>query len=426
MQQTFHHIDAVLSWPRRHFYLIVLSPTASSHLATAPNNVSLSTQPSAGVLNVEILGARNLSPSVLGSLLKWMPNYSNSYVVLSLDRERFVSSIKKRELSPIWKETAQFNVPLPSEAEIMQTSGIPIAGSGGKMKGKDQIVKSIGAAAAMAKVYCPYQPCAPELYVQIFHRLDELKSTETTSAPMTSSSGSLHVSALRTEDKLICAVIVPLLPCLMPNASSSRNHKMQDNCKMSLDFDVSAALNELLPQKGDIVRLTGFGGLGYYSKLLPPSARIEVLGLFQYQVFVQARSQEGWPLSFELHRILVHVERRPSLFLDASEQLHNQVSRVRQLRMVTGAQRLWQALPDTPRTQLENSAAFVAFFGSQSYSMVMRSTHELLRSGVNSGVQKFVASSKDVFGQVKQEFIRVYWNAPRRMSLIESRRHHSV
>ncbi|KAI9905887.1 hypothetical protein PsorP6_013966 [Peronosclerospora sorghi] len=334
-------------------------------------------------------------------------------------------SIKKKELSPSWKESFRFNVPLPSEAEILQTSGIPSAGSGGKMNGKDQIVKSIGGAAAMAMGYRPYQPCAPELYVQIFHRPDESKFAETTSAPMTSSSESLHVSALRTEDKLIGAVIVPLLPCLMTNASSSRKwYSLIDDesqsagqLQLSLDFDVSAAPNELLPQKGDIVRLTGFGGLEYYSKLLPPSARLEVVDLFQDQVFVQTRSQEGWPLSFELHRNLVHVERRPSLFLDASEQLHNQVSRVRQLRMVTGAQRLWQALPDTPRTQFENSAAFVAFFGSQAYSMVMRSTHELLRSGVNSGVQTFVASSKDAFGQVKQEFIRVYWSAPRRMSL---------
>ncbi|KAI9913545.1 hypothetical protein PsorP6_005138 [Peronosclerospora sorghi] len=96
------------------------------------------------------------------------------------------------------ERTVRFNVPLPSEAEILQTSGIPSAGSGGKMKGKNQIVKSIGAAAAMAMGYRPYLPCAPELYVHIFHRLDESKSAESTLAPMTSSSESLHVSALRT------------------------------------------------------------------------------------------------------------------------------------------------------------------------------------------------------------------------------------
>ncbi|KAE8896715.1 hypothetical protein PF005_g6346 [Phytophthora fragariae] len=406
------------------------APVSSS--STSSSSVALTAQPSAGQLNVEILGARNLPPAVLGSLLKWTPSYANPYVVLSLDRERFVSSVKQRDLNPSWKETGRLNVPLPSETEVLQTVGIPggvSAGSAGKGKGSSSkgkgkggtAVKKTGAAAAAADAamgYRQYHPCAPELYVQVFHRSDEKKDAAASAAPAS------NVSALGPEDKLIGAVVVPLLPCLMSSASSSRGwYQLTDEesqtagqLQLALDFDVSTASNELEPRKGDIVRLTGFGGLEYYSKLLPPSARLEVLDIFQDQVFAQTFSQEGWPLSFELHRNLVHVERRPSLLHDASQQLHSQVSRVRQLRVVTGAQRVWRALPDTPRIQFENSAAFIGFFGAQAYSTMVRSVNELLHSGVYSGVQTFMASSKDAYGQVKLEFVRVYWAAPRRVT----------
>ncbi|KAI9913544.1 hypothetical protein PsorP6_005139 [Peronosclerospora sorghi] len=53
----------------------------------------------------------------------------------------------------------------------------------------------------------------------------------------------------------------------MKNSSSSRKwysliddeSQSKGKLQLSLDFDVSAAPNELLPQKGDIVRLTGCG-----------------------------------------------------------------------------------------------------------------------------------------------------------------------
>ncbi|CAI5724230.1 unnamed protein product [Peronospora destructor] len=391
------------------------------------HNLMLPTQQVAGQLNVEILGARNLPRAVLGSLLKWTPNYSNPYVVLLLDRERFVSSVKKKDLNPSWKETARLNVPLPSETEVLHTVGIPGGTSAqtGSSQGKtgSSTVKKTGAAAAAeaaAMGYRQYHPCAPELYVQIFHRSEETQHAAGTSHL----SGSSHVAALGPDDKLIGAVVVPLLPCLMTSASSSRGwHQLADEesqkagqLQLSITFDVSAATHNLEPRKGDIIRLTGFGGLEYYSKILPPGARLEVLDMFQDQVFAQTRSQEGWLLSFELHRHLVHVERRPSILHDASEQLHSQVARVNQFRAVMGAQRIWRALPDTPRTQLESSAAFVAFFGTQAYSTMMRSVHDLLRSGVYSGVQTFVATSKDAYGQVKDEFVRVYWSAPRRIT----------
>ncbi|ETN24761.1 hypothetical protein PPTG_00970 [Phytophthora nicotianae INRA-310] len=406
-----------------------VAPTSGS--STSSTSSALAMQPTAGVLSVDVLGARNLPPAVLGSLLKWTPSYSNPYVVLSLDRERFVSSVKHRDLNPSWKETGRLNVPLPSETEVLQTVGVPggrTADAGDKISGKAKskggklATKKTGAATAAAEAalgYRQYYPCAPELYIQVFHRAEEAKDTTQPS----NSSNIPNVSALGPDDKLIGAVVVPLLPCLMSSASSSRGwYQLTDEesqsagqLQLSLDFDVSAASNGLEPQKGDIIRLTGFGGLEYYSKILPPGARLEVLDIFQDQVFAQTHSLEGWPLSFELHRNLVHVERRPSLLHDASEQLHNQVTRVRQFRVVTGAQRVWRALPDTPRIQFENSAAFAAFFGAQAYSTMMRSIHDLLRSGVYSGVQTFVASSKDAYGQVKHEFVRVYWNAPRRV-----------
>ncbi|EGZ21055.1 hypothetical protein PHYSODRAFT_494414 [Phytophthora sojae] len=417
------------------------SSNVSSNVSSTGISLALAAQPSAGQLNVEILGARNLPPAVLGSLLKWTPSYANPYVVLSLDRERFVSSVKQRHLNPSWKETGRLSVPLPSETEVLQTVGVPggmSAGAAGKGKHSNNsnnkgkggaAMKKTGAAAAAADAamgYRQYHPCAPELYVQVFHRSDEKKdaATAASAAPASNSSTSSNVSALGPEDKLIGAVVVPLLPCLMSSASSTRGwYQLTDEesqsagqLQLALDFDVSAASNGLEPRKGDIVRLTGFGGLEYYSKLLPPSARLEVMDIFQDQVFAQTFSQEGWPLSFELHRNLVHVERRPSLLHDASQQLQSQVSRVRQLRVVTGAQRVWRALPDTPRIQFENSAAFIAFFGTQAYLTMVRSVNEMLRSGVSSGVQTFVASSKDAYGQVKLEFVRVYWTAPRRVT----------
>ncbi|GMF49981.1 unnamed protein product [Phytophthora fragariaefolia] len=411
---------------------------SSAHSSSSSSSLALAAQPSAGQLNVEILGARNLPPAVLGSLLKWTPSYANPYVVLSLDRERFVSSLKRRDLNPSWKETGGLHVPLPSEAEVLQTVGVPggmsattaakgKSGGNGRGKGGVAVAKKRGAAALAAEAamgYRQYHPCAPELYVQVFHRSDEPKDAAASAAPTSTSSTSSNVSALGPEDKLIGAVLVPLLPCLMSSASSTRGwYQLTDEesqsagqLQLALDFDVSAASNELEPRKGDIVRLTGFGGLEYYSKILPPSSRLEVLDIFQDQVFAQTFSQEGWPLTFELHRNLVHVERRPSLLHDASQQLQNQVSRVRQLRVVTGVQQVWRALPDTPRIQFENSAAFIAFFGTQAYSTMVRSVNELLRSGVYSGVQTFVASSKDAYGQVKHEFVRVYWTAPRRVT----------
>jgi hypothetical protein len=406
------------------------SSVASTTTSGRSSSLALAAQPSAGLLSVEILGARNLPPAVLGSLIKWTPSYANPYVVLSLDRERFVSSVRQRDLNPSWKETGKLNVPLPSETEVLQTVGVPggqSVGAGGKGKGKlsSSSMKKTGAAAAAADAamgYRQFHPCAPELYVQVFHRSEEKQNAA--AAPASSSSTSAHASALGPDDKLIGAVVVPLLPCLMSNASSSRawfqltdeEAQSAGQLQLALNFDVTAASNDMEPQKGDIVRLAGFGGLEYYSKILPPSARLEVLDIFQDQVFAQTRSQEGWPLSFELHRNLVHVERRPSLLHDTSEQLYSQVTRVRQFRVVTGAQRVWRALPDTPRVQFENSAAFVGFFGAQAYWTMMRSVHELLRSGVYSGAQTFVSSTKDAYGQVKHEFVRVYWSAPRRVT----------
>uniref|UniRef100_A0AAV1T8C4 U-box domain-containing protein n=1 Tax=Peronospora matthiolae TaxID=2874970 RepID=A0AAV1T8C4_9STRA len=406
---------------------------SSSNSSSRRSNAVNESTPSAGLLTVEILGARHLPPAVPGSLLKWTTGYSNPYVVLTLDRERFVSNVKNKELFPVWKETARLKVPLPSETELLQTAGRSNITTAA-MKGKGQspgnrkagvlTPKKTGTAVDIAMGYRQYHPCAPELFVQIFHRTDETKHAEAIAAMASNASMSAHVSALGPNDKLIGALVVPLLPCIMSSASSSRGwYQLMDEesqgagqLQLSLGFDVSAATNELEPQKGDIVRLTGFGGLEYYSKILPPSAKLEVVDIFQDQVFAQTRSQEGWPLSFELHRNLVHVEHRPSLFLNASEQLQNQVTRVRQFRVVTGAQRVWCALPETSRIHFENSAAFVAFFGAQAYSTMRRSVQDLLRSGVYSGVQTFVASSKDAYGQVKHEFVRAYWSRPRRVT----------
>ncbi|RLN70264.1 hypothetical protein BBJ28_00020391 [Nothophytophthora sp. Chile5] len=421
---------------------------ASSGVSSAPTSgsLALATQPSAGVLSVEILGARNLPPAVLGSLLKWTPSYSNPYVVLSLDREQYASTVKERNLNPSWKELGLLNLPLPSETDVLQTLGVPgggladmDGGADGLSKGKGSATlaaKKLGASGAAAaaadatKGYRQYHPCAPELYVQVFHRSEDAKDASSAAAASSSSPASSTSTTNRSqttasgpEDKLIGAVVVPLLPCLMSASSSHRawyqltDEELQSagQLQLALNFDVSSASSGLEPRKGDIVRLAGFGGLEYYSKLLPPSARLEVVSTFQDQVLAQTRSQEGWPLSFELHRNLLHVERRPSLLYDASTQLQDQVTRVRHFRVVTGAQRVWRALPDMPRKQVETSAAFTAFFGVQAYEALVRGVNETLRSGVYSGVQTFVASSKDAYGQVKHEFVRVYWSSPRRL-----------
>ncbi|CAI5735281.1 unnamed protein product [Hyaloperonospora brassicae] len=407
--------------------------TDRSSSSSARHTTSSEAAASAGLLTVEIIGARHLPPAVPGSLFKWTAGYSNPYVVLTLDREHFVSSVKTNDLFPAWKESGRLSLPLPSETEVLQTAGRAASPTAARKDNcqrqgthkKEMLTnKKHGPAADIARGYRQYHPCAPELFVQIFHRSDETTTAEATAAVASNASMSSHVSALGPKDKLLGALVVPLLPCLLSSASSSRGwYQLTDDesqragqLQLSLSFDISAATNALEPRKGDIVRLMGFGGLEYYSKILPPSARLEVVDIFQDQVFAQTRSQEGWPLSFELHRNLVHVERRPSLLLDASDQLQNQVTRVRQFRIVTSAQRIWCALPDTPRIHFENSAMFVAFFGAQAYSTMMRSVQDLLRSGVYSGVQTFVSSSKDAYGQVKHEFVRAYWSAPRRVT----------
>ncbi|OWZ05934.1 U box domain-containing hypothetical protein [Phytophthora megakarya] len=300
------------------------SGASVSSVSSVSSRSSVSTHLSAGLLNVEVLGARNLPPAVLGSLLKWTPSYSNPYVVLSLDRERFVSSVKQHDLNPSWKETGKLNVPLPSESEVLQTAGVPggrsadgggKVGSKGKAKGGKPVMKKTGAAAAAADAvmgYRQYFPCAPELYVQVFHRAVE-------DATVASNSSSVpHVAALGPDDKLIGAVVVPLLPCLLSNASSSRGwYQLTDEetqsagqLQLSLDFDVSAASNELEPRKGDIVRLTGFGGLEYYSKVLPPGARLEVLDIFQDQTFVASSKDAYGQVKHEFVRVYWSAPRR--------------------------------------------------------------------------------------------------------------------
>ncbi|CEG50262.1 u box domain-containing partial [Plasmopara halstedii] len=369
------------------------------------------TQASAGVLSVDILGARNLPPAVFGSLLKWTPNYANPYVVLSLNRDHFVSSMKFHDLNPNWKESGKFHVPLPSESEILETFDSQNAHVVGKFH---KMIENVVTHSKSVTNSHSFHPCAPELYVQVYHS-DEIQ------VPRVASS---HVYIQGHNEKLLGSVNVPVLPCLLSSTSSTRKwYQLIDEdgqnagqLHLVLNFDVSAASNGLEPEKGDIVRLTGFGGFEYYAKIIPPNARMVVLEVFQDQIFVETQSQEGWLLRFEIHRNLLHVERRPSLLHDTSEQLQHQVRRVQQLNVVTNVQRVWLAVPDTPRTQVENSAAFIAFFGIQAYLTLEHSVKDVLHRGISSGVQTLIRSSKDAFGQVKHEFIRVYWSTPRRIT----------
>ncbi|TDH74409.1 hypothetical protein CCR75_001974 [Bremia lactucae] len=387
------------------------SCSASSRETSSTQGTTASTaQVSAGILSVDIIGARNLPPAVLGSLLKWTSSYANPYVVLSLDQERFVSTVKLHDLNPSWKETARLNVPLPTEADVFQSEELtrtldktyPL----GKNKGGYTTRKHTGDALAAANAvlgYRQYCPCTPELNVQVFHRSDTPRDAS---------------SSLR--DPLIGAVVVPLLSCLMSNVSSARGwyHLVNEDdenvgqLQLALTFDVSATSQFVEPRKGDLMRLTGFGGRHYYAKILPISARLEVLEVFQDQVLVETRSPEDWPLRFELHRNLLHIVHRPSLIHDASTQLQTHVMRLSELRVITGAHHLWHLVPETRRQQLENSMAFVAFFGAQAYAIVIQSIQEGWHAGVSSGVQTLKTSTKDAYSQLKHEFKRVYWCAP--------------
>ncbi|GLD96308.1 hypothetical protein PINS_up004991 [Pythium insidiosum] len=362
----------------------------------------------AGTLRVEVLAARNLHAAVLGSLLKWTPSYSNPFVVVTLRRDEFVTTVKDKTLNPSWKETGELAIPLPTEQELLQTVGVS-SGSGG-----GGVLHVSGAHVASAKKLgdksatgdAEFHPCFPSLRVQVFHRADETDHAE-------SSRESSSPPTRRASDKLIGEVSVPLLPCLLSSASSHRSwysltaDELPDagQIQLSMNYDCGG----MEPLKGDIVRLTGFGGLEYYAKLLPVNARLEVVETFQDQVFAQCKSIEGWTLSFELHRNLLFVVRRPSILRDAQSQLQGQIIRVQHSPLVLRARGLWLSLPDSQRRQLWQLYQLAAFSGGVVYDVVSRSLQATLNDGVHAGLQTCAQGSSEAVDQVAAEFVRVFW-----------------
>lgn len=390
----------------------------------------------AGVLRVEVLAARNLPPAVLGSLLKWTPSYSNPYVVASLRGARFVSRVVEHELNPSWKETGVLPVPLPSEQDVLQTVGFPDGGGKRRPDDRGKGVRdrkesvasppsSVRSAASDAPDDGDYHPCAPELLVEVFHRADEDKPA----SPSASASAGA-VNDLELADKRIGAVVVPLLPCLLSASSSHRAwyalvdtdeanpQRDAGQIQLSLNFDAgssdksdsSSANSVLEPRRGDVIRLAGFGGAEYYSKVLSPTARLEVVDVFQDQILAQCKSHEGWMLSFELHRNLVHVEKRPSRIRDATSTLQGQMIRARHSRVFAAGEKLWRALPDMQRDQLARSYAFATFSTSQVAGTLSTSANRTMTMGFGAGAAALLAGTSSTYVSVQQEFVRTYWS----------------
>lgn len=392
----------------------------------------------AGVLRVEVLAARNLPPAVLGSLLKWTPSYSNPYVVASLRGARFVSRVVERELNPTWKETGSLPVPLPTEQDVLQTVGFPDGGGKRrvddqtKAKGKKGVDSSPPVSSSSIHSFTSdgdavdgmdYHPCAPELLVEVFHRADDAKPA----SPSAAGSSDVH-NDVEVLDKRIGAVVAPLLPCLLSASSSHRAwyslidtdedsmagpQRDAGQIQLSLNFDAGSDKSDdaLEPRRGDIIRLAGFGGAEYYSKLLSPTARLEVMDVFQDQILAQCKSREGWTLSFELHRNLVHVEKRPSRIRDATSTLQGQMIRARHSRAFAAGEKLWRALPDMQRDQLARSYAFATFSTSQVAGALATSANRTMTMGFGAGAAALLAGTTTACSNVQQEFARVYWSA---------------
>lgn len=386
----------------------------------------------AGVLRVELLAARNLPPAVLGSLLAWTPSYSSAFAVCSLRGRRFASRVVERELNPTWKQAGALPVPLPSEQDVLQTVGFP--GGGGRRPLSDASPSNNSSnskrKAADEEEPLPYHPCAPELLVEVFHRPERQPSSP--SASIDANASSAEPNEVAPGDKRIGVVVVPLLPCLLSASSSHRawfslaepnedghghghGHGPQRDAgqiQLALNYDAGGdrGNDALEPRKGDVVRLAGFGGAEYYSKLLPPTARLEVVEVFQDQILVQCKSREGWTLSFELHRNLVHVEKRPSRLRDATSSLQGQMVRARHSRVFASGEKLWRALPDLQREQLARSYAFAAFSGAAVTQAVTTSAHQTMTRGLGAGAAAVLSTTTQACASVQSEFVRVYWS----------------
>lgn len=404
------------------------SATSTTNSNSSTNNALLSPE-WAGTLRVDVLSAQNLAPAILGRFLTWTSNYSNPYAVVSLAGQQFTSSAQDKTLNPTWKEHGELLVPLPSEQEVVQSIG---SSSGVAKKAIDDMhalaAGKLGgghAGAAWAGKHASdphrrhFHACSPELLVQVFHRVDAGKAATSSLASGTTTgaagTGSAVVVAAPEppEDKLLGSVVVPLLPCLMSSSSSHRawyallddDRREAGRIQLALHFDVGG----LTPIKGDHIRLAGFGGMEYYSKVVPAGVRLEVVETYQDQVLATYKSIEGWALTFEFHRNLVHVVHRPSILREAHTQLHGQIIRVRDSRVLKKAKNVWLALPETPRRQALQTYEFTLFSGALLYEVLAKSATEAFEHGMRYGVVACRASGSDAFGKVKNEFVRVYW-----------------
>ncbi|TMW57194.1 hypothetical protein Poli38472_003119 [Pythium oligandrum] len=345
----------------------------------------------AGVLRVEVLGARNLHAAVLGSLLKWTPSYSNPYVVVTLHQDEFQTSVKERALNPSWKETGELQVPLPTEQELLQSNG---SGANAEHAKMNAMARKLTSSFTRER---EFHPCFPEMKIKVFHHSESPDGD--------------HAGSVKLDDKLIGEVTVPVLPCIMSRSSSHRawftltsdEHPEAGQIQLAMHYEVGGTE----PMKGDIVRVAGFGGMDYYSKLFQANTRLEVVELYQDQVVCQCKSIEGWMLSFELHRNLLYVVRRPSILRDAHSQLQSQLSPV-----VRRAQSVWQYLPEGRRRQLLRLYQLATYSGNVVVDVVSESMDATKKYGLYAGLTSCVQGSGTAVKKVSSEVLRVYWKDP--------------
>jgi len=136
-----------------------------------------------------------------------------------------------------------------------------------------------------------------------------------------------------------------------------------------------------------------------------------VVDVSQDQILAQCKSHEGWSLSFELHRNLVHVEKRPSRIRDATSTLQGQMIRARHSRVFSAGEKLWRALPDMQRDQLARSYGFATFSTSQVAGALSTSANRTMTMGFGAGAAALLVGTSSAYSSVQQEFARTYWSA---------------
>ena len=113
-----------------------------------------------------------------------------------------------------------------------------------------------------------------------------------------------------------------------------------------------------------VIRLIGFGGREYYSKVLPPDISLTVRDVCGDKVLASFRSCEGWDVTLELQRSIIHVTLSPTILSTAQSHLCTQFQFVRKLTAFKYVERLYFALPSCRRNQMWQLLSYIEQSGN--------------------------------------------------------------